>query len=280
MKAFFSICSAFFVLFMSCPSLKYLYASDNSIQSVVLGDKPQLTSLSLDRNTLQELDLSGCPSLESLNIYQNELKHLDVPSTQLRWFDWSGNPMAFSCLTPQIYENLKESTQFSDEYPSCYTFKVLKDMIDEDGILDLTYELGKNTYSSATEIVLSGPNEKIESGKFSLSEREYSYRMTLTNPNYPQLSFESYFNIADLTGIDELMKNNLKIRVADNSVFVSGLKDNTEVALVASTGTVLDKTEYSCDEIMLNTNGYRGVCVLQISNGVSNINMKIITTAH
>ncbi len=263
-----------------CPSLKSLYAYNNNLQSVVLGDKPQLATLSLGGNALQELDLSGCPSLENLDVYQNELKHLDVLSTQLRWFNWSDNPMAYSCLTPQIYENLKKSEQFSDEYQTNYTFKVLKDMIDENGFLDLTYELGKNAYSSATEIVFSGPNEEIESGKFSLSEREYSYRMEFTNPNYSQLFFESYFNIADLTGIDDLMKNNLKIRVSDNSVFASGLKDNTEIALVTSTGIVLDKAEYSCGEIMLNTNGYKGVCILQISNGISNINVKIITTAH
>ena len=184
--------------------------------------------------------------------------------------------MAFSCLTPQLYEDLKNSDQFSDEYRTCYTFSVLKDMIDENGVLDLTYELSKNTQSSATEIVLSGPNEEIESGKFSLSEREYPYRMTFTNPNYPQLFFESYFKIADLTGIDELMENNLKIRVAGSSVFVSDLKDNTEVALVTSAGMELDKAKYSCDGITLNTNNYKGVCILQISNEVSNVDVKLI----
>ena len=259
-----------------CPSLESLSAYENNLQTLVLGDKPQLTNLYVPENALKELDLSGCPSLESLYVDMNELKHLDVPSAQLRWFSWRHNPMAFSCLTPQLYEDLKKSDQFSDEYRTCYTFSVLKDMIDENGVLDLTYELSKNTQSSATEIVLSGPNEEIESGKFSLSEREYPYRMTFTNPNYPQLFFESYFKIADLTGIDELMENNLKIRVAGSSVFVSDLKDNTEVALVTSAGMVLDKAKYSCDGITLNTNNYKGVCILQISNEVSNVDVKLI----
>lgn len=279
-----------------CPSLEYLSAYNNALQTISLGEKPNLISLDLDNNSLQELDLDGCPALErlyvnnnvlqtvnmgnctqleSVNVGRNELKHLDVPNDQMQWFRWEDNPMAFSCLTPQIYESLKQAGQISDEYRVGYSFKIMKDMVDENGILDLTYELDGNAYSSATEIVVANAREEAERGKFLLPNPEGYYLLTMTNPYYPQLRFQMYFRIADLTGIEGVMKENLKISVAGNSVSVGGLKEGTALTLISANGMVLDKKSATSGEAVLNGNGYKGVCVLRIANGGATQEVKI-----
>ena len=279
-----------------CPALEHLQAYNNALQTISLGEKPNLTNLSLDNNSLQELDLDCCPSLkflnadnnilqtinmgnctqlESVDIRKNELKHLDVPNAQMQWFQWENNPMAFSCLTPQIYEALKQSGQISDEYRVGYSFKIMKDMMDENGILDLTYELDGNAYSSATEIVVENAREEAERGKFILPDPEGYYSLTMTNPYYPQLRFLQYFRIADLTGIEGVMKENLKISVAGNSVSVGGLKEGTALTLISANGMVLDNKSVTSGEAVLNGNGYKGVCVLRIANGGATQDVKI-----
>ena len=279
-----------------CPSLEYLSAYNNALQTISLGEKPNLISLDLDNNSLQELDLDGCPALErlyvnnnvlqtvnmgnctqleSVDVGRNELKHLDVPNDQMQWFRWEDNPMAFSCLTPQIYESLKQAGQISDEYQVGYSFKIMKDMVDENGILDLTYELDRNAYSSATEIVVANAREEAERGKFLLPNPEGYYLLTMTNPYYPQLRFQMYFRIADLTGIEGVMKENLKISVAGNSVSVGGLKEGTALTLISANGMVLDKKSATSGEAVLNGNGYKGVCVLRIANGGATQEVKI-----
>lgn len=279
-----------------CPALERLYVSYNAFQTISLGEKPNLTSLNLSDNSLLELDLEGCPALEYLyasnnvlqninmgnctqleevDVSQNELKSLDVPNAQMRWFCWVDNPMAFSCLTPQIYESLKQAGQISDEYQVGYSFKIMKDMVDENGILDLTYELDGNAYSSATEIVVANAREEAERGKFLLPNPEGYYLLTMTNPYYPQLCFQMYFRIADLTGIEGVMKENLKISVAGNSVSVGGLKEGTALTLISANGMVLDKKSATSGEAVLNGNGYKGVCVLRIANGGATQEVKI-----
>ncbi len=279
-----------------CPALERLYVSYNAFQTISLGEKPNLTSLNLSDNSLLELDLEGCPALEYLyasnnvlqninmgnctqleevDVSQNELKSLDVPNAQMRWFCWVDNPMAFSCLTPQIYESLKQAGQISDEYEVGYSFKIMKDMVDENGILDLTYELDGNAYSSATEIVVANAREEAERGKFLLPNPEGYYLLTMTNPYYPQLCFQMYFRIADLTGIEGVMKENLKISVAGNSVSVGGLKEGTALTLISANGMVLDKKSATSGEAVLNGNGYKGVCVLRIANGGATQEVKI-----
>ena len=279
-----------------CPALEHLQAYNNALQTISLGEKPNLTNLSLDNNSLQELDLDCCPSLkylsarnnilqtinmgnctqlESVDIRKNELKHLDVPNAQMQWFQWENNPMAFSCLTPQIYEALKQSGQISDEYEVGYSFKIMKDMVDENGILDLTYELDGNAYSSATEIVVANAREEAERGKFILPDPEGYYSLTMTNPYYPQLRFLQYFRIADLTGIEGVMKDNMKIRIADGAVHVSGLPEMVELTLVHSNGMILDKAQASQGETVLLTKGSKGICILHLKNGTNEQKIKI-----
>lgn len=279
-----------------CPSLKYLSVSNNAFPAICLGEKPNLTSLGLSDNSLQELDLEGCPSLEylsaynnalqiinmgnctqleSVNVRKNELKHLDVPNAQMQWFQWDNNPMAFSCLTPQIYEALKQSGQISDEYEVGYSFKIMKDMVDENGILDLTYELDGNAYSSATEIVVANAREEAERGKFLLPNPEGYYLLTMTNPYYPQLRFQQYFRIADLTGIEGVMKDNMKIQIADGAVHVSGLPEMVELTLVHSNGMILDKAQASQGETVLLTKGFKGICILHLKDGTNEQKIKI-----
>lgn len=278
------------------PSLKNLSAYNNTLQIIRLGEKPNLTSLDLENNSLQELDLDGCPALErlyvnnnvlqtinignctqltSLDVSRNELKHLDVPNDQMQWFQWNDNPMAFSCLTPQIYESLKQAGQISDEYEVGYSFKIMKDMVDENGILDLTYELDGNAYSSATEIVVANAREEAERGKFLLPNPEGYYLLTMTNPYYPQLCFQKYFRIADLTGIEGVMKDNMKIRIADGAVHVSGLPEMVELTLVHSNGMILDKAQASQGETVLLTKGSKGICILHLKNGTNEQKIKI-----
>ena len=278
------------------PSLKNVSAYNNALQTISLGEKPNLTNLSLDNNSLQELDLDCCPSLkylsadnntlqtinvgnctqlESVDVRKNELKHLDVPNAQMQWFQWDNNPMAFSCLTPQIYETLKQSGQISDEYEVGYSFKIMKDMVDENGILDLTYELDGNAYSSATEIVVANAREEAERGKFLLPNPEGYYLLTMTNPYYPQLCFQQYFRIADLTGIEGVMKDNMKIQIADGAVHVSGLPEMVELTLVHSNGMILDKAQASQGETVLLTKGSKGICILHLKNGTNEQKIKI-----
>ena len=279
-----------------CPALERLYVDNNALQTISLGEKPNLTSLGLENNSLQELNLDCCPSLEylsaynnalqiinmgnctqleSVNVRKNELKHLDVPNAQMQWFQWDNNPMAFSCLTPQIYEALKQSGQISDEYEVGYSFKIMKDMVDENGILDLTYELDGNAYSSATEIVVANAREEAERGKFLLPNPEGYYLLTMTNPYYPQLRFQQYFRIADLTGIEGVMKDNMKIQIADGAVHVSGLPEMVELTLVHSNGMILDKAQASQGETVLQTKGFKGICILHLKDGTNEQKIKI-----
>ena len=231
--------------------------------------------LSAYNNTLQTINMGNCTQLESVDVCRNELKHLDVPNAQMQWFQWKDNPMAFSCLTPQIYEALKQSGQISDEYEVGYSFKIMKDMVDENGILDLTYELDGNAYSSATEIVVANAREEAERGKFLLLNPEGYYLLTMTNPYYPQLRFQQYFRIADLTGIEGVMKDNMKIRIADGAVHVSGLPEMVELTLVHSNGMILDKAQASQGETVLLTKGSKGICILHLKNGTNEQKIKI-----
>ena len=122
---------------------------------------------------------------------------------------------------------------------------------------------------------MANAREEAERGKFLLPNPEGYYLLTMTNPYYPQLRFQMYFRIADLTGIEGVMKENLKISVAGNSVSVGGLKEGTALTLISANGMVLDKKSATSGEAVLNGNGYKGVCVLRIANGGATQEVKI-----
>ena len=261
-----------------CPNLEYLSCRNNQLQSLDLSACPNLASLNCDNNQLQSLLIENCSKLQSLYVNDNELKQLYVTSDSLQRFNWQDNPLAFSCLTPQIYEKLKQSDQISDHYKSVYSFKVLGDMIDEEGVLDLTYELNANAYSSNTEFIFTGVAEKVSNGKYTLSDPNWNYQLILKNSNYPQLEFVSHFSLAKITGIQNLVKDNLKIRITDGFVHVSGLSEMMALSLVSSNGMVLDRVNTSNGEALLQTRGFKGVCILQLSRGgkIQKIKVRVI----
>ena len=262
----------------ACPNLEYLSCSNNQLQSLDLSACPNLASLNCDNNQLQSLLIENCSKLQSLYVNDNELKQLYVTSDSLQRFNWQDNPLAFSCLTPQIYEKLKQSDQISDHYKSVYSFKVLGDMIDEEGVLDLTYELNANAYSSNTEFIFTGVAEKVSNGKYTLSDPNWNYQLILKNSNYPQLEFVSHFSLAKITGIQNLVKDNLKIRITDGFAHVSGLSEMMALSLVSSNGMVLDRVNTSNGEALLLTRGFKGVCILQLSRGgkIQKIKVRVI----
>ena len=250
-----------------CDSLVYLDLYNNNLNVVDLSACSKLTFLRLAYNKLKNIQsLDKCKNLEYLNVYDNELTTLNVTSDKLTYFEWENNPMAFSVLTPELYEKLKDEWE---GYDSDKLFKVSSDMVDENGILDFTNELYATDYSKDTKIeIKQGKVTEQSEGKFLLQDYPYVfYVFSLTNSNFPALTFETSFTLNQLTGIAAMNIDKLDILIGEENITLRGMDDGMEVELISLSGMVLQNAISVQGEAVLSIPDSEKICLLRIKKG-------------
>ena len=259
----------------SCNKLQRLYLSNNKLKSLDLRNCQVLSTLSCDYNMLRTLLIDKCYNLEYLYVSSNELKSLDIVSDKLQWASWGGNAMAFTFMTPKLYDNL-----INNGLGECYSqsYEILPDMIDESGVIDLTHELYSNEYSKDTKIEFTQSKEfteKISDGKYLLKNIDRFYIISFTNSNFPRLSFEACFRPKSLTGIADINLDKLEISINEHAVVVRGVDDGAEAELISLDGVVLQHAVFVNGAVSLETNDSEKICLLKIKNGGCSQTFKI-----
>ena len=257
--------------------MRYLYVSNNALKSLDLNDCQSLTNLSCGYNMLRTLLIDKCYNLEYLYVSSNELKSLNVASDKLQWVSWSGNAMAFTFMTPKLYDNL-----INNGLGECYSqsYEILPDMIDESGVIDLAHELYGNEYSKDTKIEFTQSQEfteKVSDGKYLLKNIDRFYIISFTNSNFPRLSFEACFRPKSLTGIADINLDKLEISIDEHAVVVRGVDDGVEAELISLDGVVLQHAVFVNGAVSLDTNDSEKICLLKIKNGGCSQTFKIKT---
>ena len=257
--------------------MRYLYVSNNTLKSLDLNDCQSLTNLSCGYNMLRTLLIDKCYNLEYLYVSSNELKSLNVASDKLQWVSWSGNAMAFTFMTPKLYDNL-----INNGLGECYSqsYEILPDMIDESGVIDLAHELYGNEYSKDTKIEFTQSQEfteKVSDGKYLLKNIDRFYIISFTNSNFPRLSFETCFRPKSLTGIADINLDKLEISIDEHAVVVRGVDDGVEAELISLDGVVLQHAVFVNGAVSLDTNDSEKICLLKIKNGGCSQTFKIKT---
>lgn len=203
-----------FIDVSDCQNLTSLGCRYTNLTGVDFGTAP-IINLDLGDNLIEEIDLSRLTGLKSLNIYGNKLKKLDLSGLDLlesvgasdnlltefyltspvcTKLDLWNNPMAFSTLTPLIYDIYMKMWKDSGKDMKAYQipFKTDVENVDSTGLLDLSAEMQPQGSSVRTEIIINGEVAADEDGILSLPAGYYT--ITLTNADYPDLVYITFVN--------------------------------------------------------------------------------------
>ena len=164
----------------------------NSFEELSIINHKSLKTIDISSNRLRSLDLRGSDCLESIDAEDNKLTEFAMTSPVCSTLLLRFNPMAFSTLTPLMYDiymkmwkNMEEPT---DEYQ--IIFQPDKEDLNKTGYLDLSsemYPLGSNVRN---KVEINGETVESENGIFYLP-RGY-YIINLTNAEYPGLVYTAH----------------------------------------------------------------------------------------
>lgn len=167
-----------------------LYA--NSFEKLAILNHKSLKTIDIHSNQLRNLDLRGADCLETIDAEDNKLTKFSMTSRVCSSLSLRFNPMAFSTLTPLMYDIYMNMWKNMEEPSDVYRiiFKPDKEEVNATGLLDLSsemYPLGSNVRN---QVEINGEIVKSENGIFSLPYG--SYTINLTNEEYPGLVFTAY----------------------------------------------------------------------------------------
>ncbi|MDO4335851.1 MAG: leucine-rich repeat protein [Bacteroidales bacterium] len=167
-----------------------LYA--NSFEELAIVNHKSLKTININDNQLISLDLRGSDCLETIDAEDNKLTTFSMTSPVCSYLNLRLNPMAFSTLTPLMYDIYMKMWKNMEEPTDVYQiiFQPDKEELNKTGYLDLSsemYPLGSNVRN---QVEINGEIVESENGIFYLP-RGY-YIIDITNPEYPGLVFTAH----------------------------------------------------------------------------------------
>lgn len=269
------------------------YNTNNKVilSSLSFNNKEYVENIIAPYMGITELDVKGLTGLEMLDIHGNQIKSLDLSeSINLRFLDCSdnlmktmdlapetptdqiwldNNCMAFSSMTPHVYELLEKKG-----YLQIY-YKVDKEEAYR-GVIDLSHEL----YSKSgvpTEFLLYGTDvwidESNSDGIYHLGRG--TYYLEMKNSEYPELVYYGDFVVTEADKTSEQIFKDLSIRIDNGHIYVEGLRNRTLLEIVSLDGKELDRT-YSVDGEAHLKVAKSQICVLKLRSGNAQKNVKLL----
>lgn len=188
---------------------------ENQIREVVVENCPQLDEISLVRCGLENLSMTGIP-IKYLGVWNNNLTSLDltefrsliyVDAESNRLVDFkmdapeceylylSDNPMAFSTLTPQMYDIYMRNGIYEIGF-------IIEDSdIDPAGSVDLSAQMFPPECGARTNVQInSQPGQEVGNGVFKVVPGRTSY-IYLTNDAFPGLRYAASIYL-DNSGVE------------------------------------------------------------------------------
>lgn len=171
-----------------------LSVAGNLFEEFALINHKSIKRLDISDNQLKSLDLYGSNSLESIKAQDNRLVEFSMTSPVCEVLNLGFNPMAFSTLTPLMYDVYMKMWKSMEEPSDAYQiiFQPEKENLNTTSLLDLSsemYPLGSNTRN---KIEINGEIVESENGIFSLPYGFYT--INITNAEYPGLVYTAYIS--------------------------------------------------------------------------------------
>lgn len=225
-----------------CYNLSSIVLSYNQLKHLDVSKNKKLSILICINNLLEELNLSSNDNLIFLDCSNNFIKDLDLaPDSPRETLIFENNPIAFSVITPHIYDILMSNGSMTIPFNP-------KPIFDEStGILDLSNELYDKESNSPTSIsfLKNGQNITIEDeGNAIYNLSPGTYQITMTNDKYPNLMFIGNLFVEGHSSTKQLSDSDkVEIRINNGTIIVQGLPNKTEVKLFAPNGSCIATSE-------------------------------------
>lgn len=201
-----------------CPQLTDIVAYDAEIEKFFFDETP-LESIDISRNKLKSLDFRGYDNLRIIYATNNLISEFAMTSEACTDLLLQYNPMAFSTLTPlmyDIYMEMLERLTSTDKLDIWFSPDVTG--LNETGVLDLSREMFPPGCSTRTTVSINGNIIADNAdGLFHLNEG-YS-TIVLTNEAYPNLQYSASVYSNHITLVEEITLNKNELTVETGETF-------------------------------------------------------------
>lgn len=164
----------------------------NSFEELAIRNHKSLKTIDISDNQLRSLDLRGSDCLETIDAEDNRLTEFSMTSPVCTSLLLGFNPMAFSTLTPLMYDIYMKMWKDMEDPSDAYQiiFQPDKGDLNATGLLDLSSEMYTLGSDVRNQVEINGVIVESENGIFSLPYGFYT--INLTNAAYPGLVYTAY----------------------------------------------------------------------------------------